>query len=430
MPRHQGLTLVVSSRRRNAALAKTLRHYVQRSGLSPAQIQILPFENPGRQGLSALYNQALSQAAFDVVCFLHDDLHFLRGARWGEQVLKAFQDTDFAALSAAGSVSLEAHGVFWQPREHMVGRVKHRLPRPARHRQLYDSFYSGAFEQPLPVWVLDGLFLAVHRARLAFSPPFDEDYAFHFYDLAFALRQSQARPGSCGVLTRLQIVHHSVGQPNADYEAARQHFIRKYAAALPGFLPPHPLPPVRTQRVLPPTPLPQHAFEDLWKASAAQCAAWCAAVVPEQCYWLVAAPFQWPAPQLQDQGLWALHDEWQRAQALVPWGLLAPRLHYADTHLLFQGGFHKTPQGWLEQGAHQPYAYGLKPRRFDVVLAAAVLVRGDLWQQALATPPDTQGVDLPTGLWIWGQHLSAVARQQDAAVMISGSTWGLWHAEP
>lgn len=441
MPRRHGLSLVVSSRARTADLAKTLRHYVQRSGLSVSQIQVLVFENPGRWGLSTLYNRALSQAAFEVVCFLHDDLHFLRGARWGEQVLTAFRDTDFAALSAAGSVSLATHGVFWEPREHLVGRVKHRLPPPAHRLQLYDSFYSGAFEVPLPVWALDGLFLAVHRSRLALNPPFDEDFAFHFYDLSFALRQSEAQPGTCGVLTRLRIVHHSTGQPNTVYHQARQHFVRKYAAALPRFLPSPPQPPPLPQRVQRPSELPPHIqvqpFEALLKASAAQFAAWQAAVVPEQLYWVVAGAFQWPIQQSQQsqqsqQGLWALDGEWQRAHyGPVPWGILAPRLHYADTHLLFHGGFQATPQGdWLERGAHQPYAYTLKPRRVDGVLAAAVLVRGSLWQQALAQPPEVNQTDLATALWRWGQHLGTVARQQGLALMIAGNTWGLWHAEP
>ncbi len=213
--RRNGLTLVVSSRSRGALLAKTLRHYVVRSGLKSAQIEVLCFVNPGTHGLSDLYNQALRQARFDVVCFLHDDLHFLRGARWGLQVLRAFRTTDFAALSAAGSVSLDATGVFWACREHLVGRVRHRLRSRQPSQRTYFSTYSEAFDRPLPALVLDGLFLALHRQRLHQPQPFDERFTFHFYDLAFSLRQSLARSGSCGVLTQLRVVHHSLGEPNA-----------------------------------------------------------------------------------------------------------------------------------------------------------------------------------------------------------------------
>lgn len=229
----RGLTLAISTRRRSPELGRYLRHLRQRSGLSRVEIQICV--NPGRWSLSQVYNQFLKQASFPIVCLLHDDLGFARNSHWGRQIVQAFaRHPDTAVISAAGSISLQEHGVYWLPREEMLGQVCHHL-KPA-HKHGVISKYSEAPAPLLPALVLDGLLLAVHRERL--GTQFDERLSgFHFYDIAFSLSQSLAAQrnegGRCQVLPRLGIQHKSVGKPTPAFEAARQQFLQYYASVLP-----------------------------------------------------------------------------------------------------------------------------------------------------------------------------------------------------
>jgi hypothetical protein len=437
--RSNGITLVVSTRSRSSSLAKILRHYVARSGLTAAQIEVLVFINPGTQGLSTLYNQALQQAAFDVVCFLHDDLHFLRGARWGEQVLRAFQSTDFAALSAAGSVSLDETGIFWAQREHLVGRVRHRLPfSPSPARRTYFSSYSEAFDRPLPVLVLDGLFLALHRQRLDQFQPFDERFTFHFYDLAFSLRQSLARSGSCGVLTQLRVVHHSLGQPNANYWHLRECFVKHYGQVLPQFLVPHPLPlqtdnpepvPAKLHNLSAEAPLLHTYPLQSLVQRAQEDTDWLDHIAPEDGVWIYDTGLDLRDASAMGQRLWGQFLRSQNCYGAFKPGLLAPRLHYADTRLLYHNGLTFSAEGLVHRGMHQAYAYRLKDASVDAVMACAVLVRGDVFCETLGRScADDKRFSQDPAL-AWGLQLSAQAHQQGLQVKVSGLTWGLWSDE-
>lgn len=444
-PSFSGITLVVSTRQRTAATAQRLRHYLRRSGLPRHRIQVLLIENPGTQGLSTLYNQALEQAAFEVVCCLHDDLHFLPRAHWGRQVMAAFrQHQSMAALSAAGSVSLDDTGVFWAVREHLVGQVRHRLPvgyardqSCARDRRGYKpraqgrqqdilSAYSAAFappHEPLPVMVLDGLFLALCRPRLWHTRPFDESFDFHFYDMAFALQQSVHQPGSCGVLTRLKIVHHSPGTPNDRYWVLRERFVARYGQHLPAFAAPVILP------VLSATAIDADAHSD-----------WIWLQVPG-----VTLAGHQTAMTLQ------LQLPKAKPEAFPQVGIWAPRLHYADTRLLFHAGLKRTSEGWVHLGMHQPYQYGLTDRPVDAVLAYGLWVRAAVFKAfwASLSPRARRGVRPLTGAhqlmasldaeyspqavhdWAldWGLGLSAQAQGMGYQVRVLGQTWGLWHGD-
>ena len=426
---------MVSTRSHSAQLAKTLRHYVARSGLTAAQIEVLVFINPGTQGLSTLYNQALQQARFDVVCFLHDDLHFLRGARWGLQVLKAFQSTDFAALSAAGSVSLGQSGIFWERPEHLVGRVRHRMVSRLPAQRTYFSTYSEAFDRPLPVLVLDGLFLALHRQRLAHPQPFDARFTFHFYDLAFSLRQSLARSGSCGVLTRLRVVHHSLGEPNADYWRLRARFVRHYAPDLPQFLAPHLFPLQRAAAAPVVTGSLPTGAATLHTCALQRLAqqvpidpAWLARIAPKDGVWIYGAGLDINASLGMVQRLWRqfLRSQ-QNVHRVLALGVLAPRFHYADTHLLYHSGLTSTAEGWVHRGMHQPYAYTLNDTAVDAVMACAVLVRGDVFCEVLSQASAPEAEEGQDPALAWGLRLSAQARQQGLQVKVSGAVWALWN---
>lgn len=230
-----GLTIAFSTRRFGPEIGRYVRHLKRTCGIQ--SVEVLYTVNTGQQSLSELYNHFLRMARHDIVCLIHDDLRFARRRQWGRQLVESFaKNPDFAVFSPAGSVSLEAHGVYWEPLQEMAGSVSHRIG-----GKLVENLYSESFNAPLPALVLDGLMLAIHRRRI--TTRFDERITgFHFYDLAFSLNQSLAyargEGGRCGVLTNLGVTHLSGGDTGPAYQQARRHFRQLYSSVLPAHIRP------------------------------------------------------------------------------------------------------------------------------------------------------------------------------------------------
>lgn len=235
----QGLTLAFSTRTPGPHIARYIRHLRRTCGV--ANLQILYRVNPGRWPLSELYNQFLAEAAYPVVCLLHDDLRFARNAGWGRRLLQSFARWPaYAVLGPAGGIAVEEHGIYWLKTSDMVGEVKHRIGGKTQRNR-----YSAPSPEPLEVLVLDGLLLAVHKERI--RSRFDERLrGFHFYDVAFSLAQglnqalnqglhqpTDQQSGKCAALTGLGVTHLSGGNNNHLFFAQRDAFIGLYRSVLP-----------------------------------------------------------------------------------------------------------------------------------------------------------------------------------------------------
>lgn len=223
----QGLTLAFSTRTRGPHIARYIRHLRRTCGVPNSQI--LYRVNPGRWSLSELYNQFLAEAAYSVVCLLHDDLRFARNAGWGRRLLQSFARwPEYAVLGPAGGVAVEEHGIYWLTSSDMAGEVRHRIGGKTQPNP-----YSAPSAEPLEVLVLDGLLLAVHKDRI--RSRFDERLrGFHFYDVAFSLAQGLAQPGGkCAALTGLGVTHLSGGNNNHLFFEQRDAFIGLYSSILP-----------------------------------------------------------------------------------------------------------------------------------------------------------------------------------------------------
>lgn len=394
-PRQRGLSLAFSTRRRSPALGRYVRHLRRTAGVH--RLQVLVKLNPGQQSLAEVYNGFLAQACHDTLCLLHDDLRFARNRRWGRQILQAFaRYPDYAAFSAAGSVSLESHGVYWLPPQEMLGQVSHRLG-----RKIYPSTYCPEFDAPLPALVLDGLLLALQRPRL--RARFDEALpGFHFYDIAFSLQQAlaavQQGAAGCGVLTRLGVTHLSPGRPDAAFESLRQHFCQRYASVLPARLA---LPP-RYARQLPglapttaaprvalwlwhyhsdpdPEALRQHFMQSAlppqevclfaqtaWTPFGGPVQPVANWVALQQALLTQAAASQADYLLILDTRAWPWQD-WlpallRRFRQHPQLGLLGLRLHYADTGAVYHTGLEWVldrgqPVDVALRGIHSPFGY-------------------------------------------------------------------------
>lgn len=467
----RGLSLFFSTRQRSPYTARYIQHLKRTSGLS--RIEIKYHVNPGQDSLALLYNRFLERARYDIICLVHDDLHFQRQARWGRQVIQAFRSyPQYALLGAAGSVQLKEHGIFWLPPETLLGRVRHPL-----QGRWHTSAYSEIFAEPLEALVLDGLFLAVHRQRL--QTRFDERLkGFHFYDIALSLSQSLAaerqQGGACGVLTQLKIGHRSPGTPDPVFEAARERFARLYQAALPRSLRPrlhitecpgptqgpalqvliwHHSPPISLQPLLQRLQHSRYTQTQLTLLNAVQpgpqssgstgvaqvrqvqeipispSASW-TQLLPILKALLLRSAAEYVL--LLDSRVLPLHDwlpglmkHYLHTDA-GQWGSLCPRLHYADSHFIYQNGLQlqRDGQGLYDirhRGIHSPYCYqrALEWQTLGGSAAALLLRRTQF----------LESVEQMQQNWVPGLELNLALLLQGYANAVDSRLVGYWLSE-
>jgi GT2 family glycosyltransferase len=138
-----------------------------------------------KKGLSTCYNSVLDERAGrdEIVIFVHDDVT-IGDLFIYEKLDKAFVQLGYAIAGLAGSsIFVIDHNIQvtnWaqSPKETWSGGVEHRWS---------ESTMMNAYGlTPMRCVVMDGLFLAVDLKRVRHIR-FDEQFAFHFYDLDFCL---------------------------------------------------------------------------------------------------------------------------------------------------------------------------------------------------------------------------------------------------
>jgi hypothetical protein len=150
------------------------------------------FVENNRVGLSARYNAVLdaNRDADRILVFVHDDVVLDDPA--AREKLNAAVDGGAAVVGLAGTAAFRISRLdpvtMWlqrrPPHPDLSGRVRHRFPDGRVGMSVYGPVGNRCV-------VMDGLFLAVHPRRLG-AVRFDEQFAFHFYDLDFCLAVNQA----------------------------------------------------------------------------------------------------------------------------------------------------------------------------------------------------------------------------------------------
>ena len=144
-------------------------------------IEVIPYENPGKYSLTELYNKGLSESSNDLVIFCHDDIKF-DTKNWGRKVLNHFKkNKDLGILGVAGSRYMPSSGKWWEDFSKMHGAVYHE-----HEGRRWLSRYSKDIGNYLDdVVLVDGLFFGVNKNNLKLQ--FNEDVSgFHFYDVDFS----------------------------------------------------------------------------------------------------------------------------------------------------------------------------------------------------------------------------------------------------
>jgi len=148
------------------------------------------FIENNRKGLSTCYNHILDEKAGrdEIAIFVHDDVTigdlFLQ-----EKMTEAFDQKNYAITGLAGTSDFKIRPdlgpISWlqPPPEALSGAVEHHIPGGSTIMTVYGP-------TPKRCVALDGLFLAIDLRKIGHIR-FDEQLAFHFYDLDFCLTAHQ-----------------------------------------------------------------------------------------------------------------------------------------------------------------------------------------------------------------------------------------------
>ena len=190
-------------------------------------IEVLPYENPGKYSLTEVYNMGVKKAKNDIIVFCHDDIKF-DTKNWGRKLLNHFKrHVEFGIIGVAGSRYMPSSGKWWEDFSKMHGAVYHE-----HEGKRWLSRYSKDIGNKLDeVILIDGLFFAIHKDKIL--KPFNEEVdGFHFYDVDFSFSNHLAGV-KVGVCTDIKITHLSIGMTNDEWEKNRIIFSEKYKDFLP-----------------------------------------------------------------------------------------------------------------------------------------------------------------------------------------------------
>lgn len=173
-------------------------------------------------GLSEVYNKFITEKYRDhIVVFVHDDV-YLDDGLVVEKLHEAHSEFDVVGLAGGGQV-INFDAPLWHimtDKSTQSGFVSHVFPDGKTNMAVFG-------DSKKEVTLLDGLFLSVDvSAVLDADVTFDEDFDFHFYDLAFCLRASRAglKLGTWPIFVR----HEGLGEPDGRWHDLRPKFIERY----------------------------------------------------------------------------------------------------------------------------------------------------------------------------------------------------------
>lgn len=176
-----------------------------------------------KRGLSECYNEIIadSKNLNKTVLFVHDDVE-LEDLFLYEKLLDS--PYSITGLAGAKSFNIQSEKLAWHlsaPREDCVGEVAH-----ISEGRVWTTVFGPTKSRAVTI---DGLFIACKVKDLVEKGlTFDENFNFHFYDIAFCLRANEKKV-TCGVLP-IRVIHHGLGDSmlTEDWEQASKRFRETY----------------------------------------------------------------------------------------------------------------------------------------------------------------------------------------------------------
>ena len=199
------IAVVVCSRRTTEENKSFIEHIKETCG---CDTHVYMIHNPNGVSISKVYADMMTNQEIDanIIVFIHDDIEFLRKG-WGKEVLRLFNEhEDYGIIGVAGSAQFDENGAWWNY-EKKFGQVLHR----AEGKSWLTAFSPLLDKDLQEVVVIDGLFMAVHKNRIAEN--FNRDLeGFDFYDIWFCIKNWLSKKCKIGVTTNIRAAHNSVGK--------------------------------------------------------------------------------------------------------------------------------------------------------------------------------------------------------------------------
>jgi glycosyltransferase involved in cell wall biosynthesis len=184
-------------------------------------------------GICEAYNIGASQAKYDVLCFLHEDILF-ETIGWGGRLLEHLSDPHVGLVGVAGGATKSLVPSSWASFIHpsemsIVQHFKSQVRSPERIVRTATPDDASLLK---PVACLDGVLLCTRRDVLL-SCRFDQDMLpdFHGYDIDFSLQVG--RNFQVCVCFDIVLHHFSEGSFNREWLHACEVISRKWSARLP-----------------------------------------------------------------------------------------------------------------------------------------------------------------------------------------------------
>lgn len=228
------LSIVFSSHHSDEENEKFIDHLKSTAGV---QIHVECIKNMNQYSLTETYNIGWKKLddldrGKNIIVFCHNDIKILT-KNWGKTLLNLFNTfPDYDIFGIAGTTELNEHGAWWLDNAgqmnfpKMFGRVWH-----TNGLRNWESIYSEKITGVKPVVIVDGLFFAVNGETIL--KRFNEDFKnFHYYDVSFSF-ENYLEGCNIGVIDKISVLHQSVGQTNAAWEANRIQFATTYKDELP-----------------------------------------------------------------------------------------------------------------------------------------------------------------------------------------------------
>lgn len=190
---------------------------------------VLFIHNPDGVSLSKIYADMLVSKDIkpNIIVYIHDDIEFLRKG-WGKEILRLFNEhKDYGIIGVAGSAQFDEKGAWWNY-EKKYGQVLHRS-----EGKSWLTAFSPLLDKDLQeVVVIDGLFMAVHKQRIAenFSRELN---GFDMYDVYFSLKNWAAKKTKIGVTTNIRVAHNSIGKLKDTWYQNREIINDKFGKYFP-----------------------------------------------------------------------------------------------------------------------------------------------------------------------------------------------------
>jgi len=190
---------------------------------SNSNIEFYIFKD-NKKGLSTCYNEIINDPTNKnkTVLFVHDDVVLEDLFLYEKLINSPYSITGLAGAKSFNKASDKLAWHLCAPRDHFVGEVAH-----VKDNNVWTTVFGPTKSRAL---VIDGLFISCKvNDLLEKNLTFDENFDFHFYDIAFCLRANQQKV-SCGVLP-IRVIHHGLGDSmlTPQWEEANKKFKQIYS---------------------------------------------------------------------------------------------------------------------------------------------------------------------------------------------------------